>query len=341
MLKTLDQKLSTLRRQPGADAFILADARDADMAWGIASPGSPWPARADEPTFRSLDAYVQEGRELVAQGLIDILLASVSTMSLLAHRERLFEHSSVTPAIRANDTTDIWLPRGGRYSAEPSRPFSTCTLEEAQHGRIGGDAGAFPAVNLGLYSLTFTNDAERDRETLVAFREFRRSCAACGFRYFLEVFPPNVACGLSGEQIPAFLNDQLVRALAGVSRQHWPEFLKIPYFGARWLDELVQFDSSLVVGILGGSSGTTHDAFRLVAEAKRHGARAALFGRRIKDAERPLSFVALLREVADGRLAPDAAVRAYHGELARQGVAPKRTLADDLALTLPEIRIGA
>ena len=41
-MKTLDQKLAALRKNPGANEFILADAKDADMAFGIAAPGAPY-----------------------------------------------------------------------------------------------------------------------------------------------------------------------------------------------------------------------------------------------------------------------------------------------------------
>lgn len=334
MEKSLDRKLGQLRAHPGADTFILADAKDADMAFGIASPGERWPRGVSEPKLYSLKDYIQQIREIVNQELVDLMLTSVSTMSLLAHRERLFDQSPVAPAIRANDTTDIWLARGGRYATTASRPFATCDLREAQFGTMNPLAGAKPKVNLGLYSITFVNDVDRDRETLLAFKQFRAECAERGFRYFLEVFAPNVECGLSAEQIPAFLNDQIVRTLAGIAREHRPEFLKIPYFGPRWMEELVQYDPTMVVGILGGASGTTHDAFALLANAKKHGARIALFGRRIKDAEHPLTFVRHLRRVADGLISPEEAVRSYHGDLQTLHLPPKRALEEDLKLSV-------
>lgn len=333
MEKSLDQKLSRLREKPDSDTFVLADAKDADMAWGIASAGRRWPERPGQPPFFSIDEYIQQAREIVNQGLVDLMLTSVSTISLLAHQEQLFDQSSVTPAVRANDTTDIWLSRGARYAATPSRPFATCDLREAKFGTLTPSADAIPRVDLGLYSITFNNDLERDRESLAAFKAFRRECAEQKFRYFLEVFAPNVACGLTPEEIPAFLNDQIVRALAGVAREHRPVFLKIPYFGARWLEELVNYDSTLIVGILGGASGTTCDAFTLLAEAKKYGARVALFGRKIKDAEHPLAFVRNLRRVADGLLPPEEAVRVYHDDLETLRIPPKRPLEDDLKLT--------
>ena len=39
------------------------------------------------------------------------------------------------------------------------------------------------------------------------------------------------------------------------------------------------------------------------------------------------------REVADGSVSPQEAVRAYHGELQKQHLKPFRALQDDLAIT--------
>lgn len=326
MKPRLQQKLAALRADLGCGQFILADAKDADMAWGATSPGPPYPARSGDPPFRSMADFREQIREVVRQGAVDILLASASTMSVLARGERLFDSSDVTPAIRANDATDIWLPRGGRYREEPSRPFASCYLEEVQ-----------PEVNLGLYSVTFNNRLESDYATLAAFREFRAYAQRVGFHYFLEVFAPNLDDAVPGDTIAGFMNDHICRMLAGVPMEGRPEFLKIPYFGPAALEELVAYDPSLVIGVLGGSSGTTYDAFKLLAEAKKHGARCALFGRKIKDAEHPLTMIALLRRVADGEISAEEAVRDYHGELEKLHIPPRRSLADDSQLTACEL----
>src|SRR6185503_18878853 len=136
-----------------------------------------------------------------------------------------------------------------------------------------------------------------------------------GFRHFLEVFDPNSPHELTPEQIPSFINDHIARTLAGVAQAGRPVFLKIVYHGPRAMQELVEYDPHLVVGILGGSSGTTYDAFKLLSEAKKYGARAALFGRKINNCEHQLTFVKYLRAIADGQVQPEEAVRAYHGEL--------------------------
>ncbi len=365
MKPRLAEKLAALRADLNCGHFILADAKDADMAWGAASPGlrdfpapSPSVGRTGEAglRYRSIVEFREQIREVVRQGAVDILLASASTMSVLAHGEQLFEASDVTPAIRANDATDIWLPRGGRYRDEPSRPFATCFLEEVQYGKRGRESFAmsesapqpaepnakdsrplFPVVNLGLYSVTFNNRLDADYATLSAFREFRAYAERRGFHYFLEVFAPNLPDAVADDEVAAFVNDQICRMLAGVPINARPEFLKIPYFGPAALEELVAYDPSMIVGVLGGGSGTTYDAFKLLAEAKKHGARAALFGRKIKDAEHPLSMVALLRRVADGEITAEEAVHAYHDELDKLRIPPRRSLREDSQLTACEL----
>src|SRR5262245_41689221 len=98
------------------------------------------------------------------------------------------------------------------------------------------------------------------------------------------------------------------------------------------MEELVHYDPHLIVGILGGSAGTTYDAFKLLAEAKKYGARVALFGRKINNAENQLAFVEFLRLIADGQIGPEEAVRAYHGVLQRLRVKPHRSLDQDMVL---------
>ena len=153
--------------------------------------------------------------------------------------------------------------------------------------------------------------------SLEAFREFRADCAANEFQYFLEVFNPNVP-GLSAEDMPRFVNDFIIRCLAGLVEAERPRFLKIVYNGPAALDELASFDPSLVVGVLGGGAGTTRDCFELIHQAEKYGARVALFGRKINLAESPLDIVRFMRAVADGNISPSEAVKAYHDVLRKQ-----------------------
>jgi hypothetical protein len=275
-------------------------------------------------------------RQIVSQGMVDILLMSASTSEILTIQERIFDGSAVTPAVRANDTTDVHTVRGGCYPQAHSQPFATATLDHIQAGKSPcADEERRRGAQLGLYSVTFNNDPERDLNVMEAYKAFRLEAEQKHFSYFLEVFHPNVPAkihGIAPEEIPYFVNDHIARLLAGVTSAGRPRFLKIPYAGPKALEELCAYDTSLVVGVLGGSAGTTHDAFALVYEAKRHGARVALFGRRIKAAEHQLSFVQFLRLVADDQMLPAEAVKAYHGALQALGITPHRSLEKDLEL---------
>ncbi|MEQ1902710.1 MAG: hypothetical protein ABL888_00825 [Pirellulaceae bacterium] len=264
-------------------------------------------------------------REIVNQGLVDIMLMSASTSEILALDEGLFATSPITPAARANDTTDIWCGQSGGYSREPSLPFRTATIDQLQCGRVEcSPEERANGVDLGLYSITFNNDTRLDREALTAYREFRIEAEKKGFRHFLEVFAPNAPVNSVGD-VGRYVNDCIARTLAGIPRRSRPIFLKIPYFGPVAMDELAAYDPSLVIGILGGSAGSTLETFTLLAEAKKYGARAALFGRRINQAEDQLAFIRHLRQIADGEISPEEAVASYHAELASAGITPHRS----------------
>jgi hypothetical protein len=257
------------------------------------------------------------------------MLMSASTNDVLAAGENLFDGSPVTPAVRANDSTDIHVLAGAPYPKQPSRPLRTPRIDEIMRG----------GTDLALYSMTPIGEAERDGAALEAYRDFRAEAEHAGLRHFLEVFSPNVPVAMP--DIGRFLNDFVARTLAGVPRRGRPAFLKLPYHGPRVMEELVAYDPHLIVGVLGGAAGTTHDAFRLVEDARRHGARAALFGRRINRSEHQLALVRHLRAVADGALGSAEACRAYHADLERSGIRPHRALADDLRITEPALLQGA
>jgi len=70
----------------------------------------------------------------------------------------------------------------------------------------------------------------------------------------------------------------------------------------------------------------------LLAEAQKYGARVALFGRKINNAENQFVFIRFLRLITDGLITPEEAVRAYHAALAKLGVHPHRSLEDDMQL---------
>jgi hypothetical protein len=350
-MKSLDQKLADVKANRSSRAFIIADAKDADMAFGVRAPGprgylakrgakpaqfSPEVWTREEFGYRNLPEFLDIIREITHQGLVDIMLMSAYVNEQLAIKEGLFKNSHVTPAARANDTTDIWAVRHGCYTREASQPFRSASIDQIQCGEVECErdgSGNFPGANLGLYSITYVNDLEQDREALLWYKEFREEAERKQFRHFLEVFDPNVDSGIPPEKVGEFINDSILRTLAGVPESGRPIFLKIVYHGPKAMEELAQYDPNLVVGILGGSAGTTYDAFRLIHDAQKYGARVALFGRKINNAEHQLAFIEMLRLITDGRLSPEEAVRAYHGVLQGKGIKPHRTLEEDLKLT--------
>jgi hypothetical protein len=333
-MKSLDQKLAAIHADPsGARDFILADAKDADMAFGIGAPGKSPEMHAGEGRLRTLAEYREQIRQVVRQGAVDIVLMSASTSDLLTIGERLFDNSRVTPAARANDASDVFVVRGGHYLEPPTKPFRSATLDHIQCGHIDCQpAERIRGANLGLYSVTFNNRLDDDLRTLEEYGRFRAEAESKGFRHFLEVFDPNAPNDLSPDQIPGFVNDHIARTLAGVSQAGRPVFLKIVYHGPKALEELVTYDPHLVVGILGGAAGTTYDAFKLLAEAQKYGARAALYGRKINNAECQLAFIEFLRLIIEHQITPEEAVRAYHGVLQQLKIRPHRSLEDDLVL---------
>ena len=349
-MKSLDTKLAEIKANRSSRAFILADAKDADMAFGVRAPGprgylagrgarpaqfSPEVWSRNEFGFRNLPEFLDIVREVTHQGLVDIMLMSAYVNEQLTIKEGLFANSHVTPAARANDTTDVWAARHGCYTREPSQPFRSATIDHIQCGEIECDRtrDTFSGANLGLYSVTFVNELEQDREALLWYKEFREEAERKGFRHFLEVFDPNVASGIAPDKLGEFINDNILRTLAGVPESGRPDFLKIVYHGPKAMEELAQYDPNLVVGILGGSAGTTYDAFKLIHDAQKYGARVGLYGRKINNAEHQLAFIEMLRLITDGKISPEEAVRAYHGVLQGKGIRPTRPLDDDLKLT--------
>ena len=126
--KSLDEKLSRIHADPrGAKDFILADAKDADMALAIGAPGRSPEAHSGEVRYRSLQEFRDIIEQIVEARLVDIMLMSASTSEALTIHKRIFAQSPVTPAARVNDTTDIHIIRGGKYPGQPSLPFRTAT----------------------------------------------------------------------------------------------------------------------------------------------------------------------------------------------------------------------
>lgn len=86
-MKRPDQKIASILADPsGAKDFIIADAKDADMAFGITAPrpqsGSCRRGHSEsEGGWKTLDRYLQQIRDLIRQDIVDIVLLSANKMS--------------------------------------------------------------------------------------------------------------------------------------------------------------------------------------------------------------------------------------------------------------------
>lgn len=317
-MKSLDKKLRRIRSgNYTSKDFIIADAKDGDMAFGVTCPGPDgrgnWQPRAN---------YLNAMEQMTQSGLVDIMLMSASSAERLKRRA-IFNKSSVTPAVRLNDTTDIWMARGSCYRESPSEPFATADFESVK-----------PLCKLGLYSMTFYNDLAADKASLEAYRQFRLEAREYGIKHFLEVFNPAYDIGIKQKDLGNYINDMIIKAVAGVTSLDAPQFLKIQFNGAASMTELTQYDpEGLTAGILGGAAGTTRDTFELALQAEQSGARVALFGRKINLAEAPVKLVGLMRDTIEKKLSPSDAVKTYHEHLHQSGIKPARSLKKDLTIT--------
>jgi|TARA_B110000438_G_scaffold90303_1_gene89803 hypothetical protein len=322
MEKSLDIKLEKTRQGKYKPSdFIIADAKDGDMGGGITAFGH---VPEDPSRSKSYTGHLEDMREMTTSKLIDVMLMSVSGAERLVNDE-VFKNSSVTPAVRLNDTSDIWGPRGSKYKIHPAQNFRSARIDKV-----------IPLVDLGLYSITFSNDLKSDLASLNEFHSFLDNISGKNLRYFLEVFNPQIDIGIDKENLPGYVNDSIVRSLAGLTKEDSPLFLKIPFNGPKAMEELCQYDpGNLIVGVLGGGIGTTRDTFELIRQSEKYGARVALFGRKILFAEVPKLIVTMMRAVVQGEMSTEEAVKMYHSQITEMGISPKLSLEDDLKITDP------
>jgi len=316
--KTLEHKLSSLRSlNYTAKDFIIADAKDGDMGMGTWAPGYSTDGR--EKTRKD---YLQAMEEMTRSGFVDIMLMSASSAELLTQRG-LFEQSPVTAAVRLNDASDIWSARGSNYREHPSQAFASADM-----------ATASDHCDLGLYSVTFSNQLEADLASLNAYNLFRKEARQYKMRHFLEVFNPAFDIGIAANDLGHYINDMIIKALAGVNKVDAPQFLKLQFNGRKAMEELSKYDpENLIVGILGGAKGTTRDTFELLHQAEQAGARVALFGRKINLSESPLDLIELMRATIEQSVSPEQAVKDYHSRLADKRIKAERSLEEDLQIT--------
>jgi DhnA family fructose-bisphosphate aldolase class Ia len=329
MTKRLDAKLARIRAgEYQAKDFIIADAKDADMSVGLTAP-APYPGneigQSGPGIYRTRQEYIGDMKALIDQDVIDIMLTSAANGEVLSQEPGQLKE--ITLAVRGNDSTDIWNPRASNYTESKSRPYQSVNLTRVRE-----------FCDLALYSFTFNNDTESDLQSLAAFKEFRMQATDLGMRYFLEVFNPNAPRNLKESDYGSFVNDSIYRTLAGVTQAERPIFLKVAFNGQKNLKELTEHDSTLIVGLLGGSSGTTRDTFELLAQGEQCGARVALFGRKIQRAESQCDLVRLMRLVIEGAKTPTQAVEEYHECLSEKKIRAQRSLEVDLQVTDPALQ---
>ncbi len=329
MHKTLEKKLKKIHSgKYSYKDFIIADAKDADMGGGIPATGQ----NRDESgkklnSYKNLDGYLDAMKNMTKSGLVDIMLMSASNAEKLI-KKQVFKNSNVTPAIRLNDTTDIWMMRHGIYRDSFAKPFRTANIKNVKK-----------LTNLGLFSLTFSRDVDLDLSMLNAYRDFRVEAQENNLSHFMEVFNSPVGIGLNVKEMGDYVNDCILKTLAGVTNAERPLFLKIAYNGPKAMEELASYDpNNLIVGILGGGKGTTMDCFELLSKASKYGAKVALFGRKINLAEDQKLIVKVMREVVGG-LSSAEAVKYYHDQLKKKKINPDRALSDDLKITEAVLKI--
>ena len=330
MNKSLEIKLEKIKKlNYKPKNFIIADAKDADMAMGIITPGPERDERGKIlKTYKKLNDYKKAMVSMSKSNLIDIMLMSASVGEDLI-KKKIFKNSKVTPAIRMNDTSDIWLMRNGNYRSTNPRPFRSARLNSVSK-----------FANLGLFSMTFSKNVDFDLSMLNAYRDFRIEATNYKFKHFLEVFNPPINIGLKPKELGDYINDCIIKAIAGQTKDERPLFLKIAYNGPKAMEDLATYDpTNLIVGILGGSKGTTRDCFELINKASKYGAKVALFGRKINLSESPKSLVKIMRAVIEENFKTDEAVKVYHDELKQKNLISDRSLKKDLEITDPILKL--
>jgi len=329
-MKILDTKLKNIRSGNYKPSdFIIADAKDADMGGGRRAPGFIREENGkltEKPA--SYESYLNKMKEMTKSQMVDVMLMSMTSAERLVN-QNIFNNSPVTPAVRLNDTSCIWgLLRHGEYDTHQSRPFATTQLRHAKN-----------FVDLGLYSMTFNKDVDRDVYMLNEYRNFRDNAEKIGMRHFLEVFNSAVI-NLSIEEMGQYVNDCILKTLAGQISKEKPLFLKIAYNGPKAMEELASYDpGNLVIGILGGGKGTSRDCFELLKQACKYGARVALFGRKVNLSENQLIIIETMRNVIENDLESDDAVKLYHDKLLKENIKPDRDISKDNELTDPALKM--
>ena len=247
------------------------------MAFGIGAPGRSPEAHPGEIRFRTLKEYRDIIREIVRQELVDIMLMSASTSEVLTIGERhLRQQPGHAGRARANDTTDIHVVRGGKYLASPPLDVS---LGDARPHPVRQDrmrpAGARHSAPIsGSTASPSTTDSTTTSRRSKRSRSFgsKPSGRASGTSWKSSI--RTVATRFDAKDAGSVHQRHRSHAVWRASPAPAGRCSSRSSTTARrpWKSCTATI-RSLVIGILGGSAGTTYDAFKLLAEAKKYGAK--------------------------------------------------------------------
>ena len=181
-------------------------------------------------------------------------------------------------------------------------------------------------ANLGLYSVTFNNDLAHDLRHARAVPRVPRRGRAQGLSLLpRSLRPQRPGRGRARHARP--LPQRHDRADARRRRPGGPAAVpqdRLSRTRRRWRS------SSGTTRTSSSASSAARPAPRATPsssshDAQKYGAKVALFGRKINNAENQLAFVQFLRLIVDGVIGPVEAVKAYHAVLAKLGVPALRS----------------
>ena len=211
------------------------------LTWAPASPGrAPSASRMVASTrYRTREEFLDQIRAIVRQDIVDIMLMSASNMERLSD-EGLFKDSPVKPAIRANDTSDIWRMRGATPSTRPSRPFRSASIPRTMYGTATPMPGA--AITGPTSASTRLPSITTSTPTWPRWKPSPPSAPrppTAASRASSRCSTPTSTPESTPRPCPTHVNDNILRRIAGVHQADRPQFLKIVYNGPKALEELI------------------------------------------------------------------------------------------------------
>ena len=289
-------------------------------AWNLGCPREDPLGRAAASDARGISRAM---RLITRSGLVDIMLMSASSSYALTFRETLFDNSPRHPAVRANDTTDVHLAAADRRRS-PVAPVPHCQPRPrpVRAPRMWPPSRRHPRRNLGLYSVTFDDDLGPRHRDPRAVPRVSRMKPAEGFRYFLEVFDPNIPNAVAPDILPRYINDMISsNACRGCSRAGRSSSRWSTTAPRRWKNCSVMtrtWSSEFSAAGLGRRS-TLSNCSRTLRSTR---AKVAVRPQDQQRTENQLAFVQFLRLIVDGVINTIEAVKAYHAVLGRIGDPP-------------------